>query len=115
MIGLRKNSFQKGGQCVCPCAPNSPVTVPSFIGNDYFCESGCPGNWQYNIFCTDPLWVGQQCGLIDKVCCQVLPWFNKTLNSSTTDYIEMRICEDQPTNDEDSHWLSVGYYAIYVK
>ena len=114
MTGLQTNCFQKGGQCVCLCNYNSPVTVPSFIGNDYFCESGSPGHWQHNIY-TDPLWDGQQCGLIDKACCQVLPWFNKTLISSTTDYIEMRVCEDQPADDEDSHCLLVGCYEIYVK
>ena len=108
MTCLQKNYFQKGGQCVCPCAPNSPVTVPSFIGNDYFCESGCPGNWQYNLFCTNPLWDGKQCGLIEKACCLApgLPWFHKTLNTSTTDYLEIRLC---------APWLSVGYYEIYVK
>ena len=25
----------------CPCSSGSPQTVPSFVGNDYFCESGC--------------------------------------------------------------------------
>ena len=24
----------------CPCAPNSLLNIPSFIGNEYFCESG---------------------------------------------------------------------------
>ena len=114
MAALQENYFFTDGRHECPCAPNSPVTVPSFIGNDYFCESGCPGNWKHNIFYTDPLWDGKQCGLIEKVCCQVpgLPYFNKTLNSPTTDYIEMRVCGDQPTTDEDS---PVGYYEIYVK
>ena len=48
----------------CPCAINSPfTTVPSFIGNDYFCESGCPVFFQGNVNCIDPLWDGKQCGL----------------------------------------------------
>ena len=112
MAGLHEN-YISNKYFVCPCAPNSPVTVPSFISNDYFCESGCPGQWQH-VFYTDPLWDGKQCGLIEKACCQApgLPWFNKTLNSPTTDYIEMRICGDYNTIDEDS---PVGYYEIYVK
>ena len=114
MAALQENYFNGNGYYVCPCAPNSPVTVPSFIGSDYFCESGCPGNWKHNIFYTDPLWDGKQCGLIEEACCQApgLPWFNKTLSYPTTDCIEMRVCGDFNTNDEDS---PVSYYEIYVK
>ena len=113
MAALQENNFASNGVHECPCTPNSPVTVPSFIGNDYFCESGCPGNWQ-DVLYTDPLWDGKQCGLIEKACCLApgLPWFNKTLNSPTTDYIEMRVRGDFSQNDEDS---LVGYYEIYVK
>ena len=115
MAALQENYFHGNGQHECPCAPNSPVTVPSFIGNDYFCESGCPGHWQWNTFYPgDPLWDGKQCGLIEKACCQApgLPWFHKTLNSPSTDYIEMRICGDEISNWEDS---PVNYFEIYVK
>ena len=93
------------------------MTVPSFIGNDYFCESGCPGHWQTRVFYTnprDPLWDDKQCGLIEKACCLApgLPWFHKTLNSPTNDYIEMRVCADDPAGYEDS---PVAYYELYVK
>ena len=114
MAALQENYFYKKGHHECPCAPNSTVTVPSFIGNDYFCESGSPGKWQFNVLYTNPLWDGQQCGLIEKACCLApgLPWFHKTLNSPTTDYIELRVCSDQAQSNEDS---PVGYYEIYVK
>ena len=114
MAALQQNSFANDGLNECPCAPNSLVTVPSFISNDYFCESGCPGQFQTNVFYTDPLWDGQQCGLIEKACCQDpgLPWFHKTLDSPTTDYLEMRVCGDEVSSSEDS---PVGYYEIYVK
>ena len=114
MAAIQENTFHVNGQHECPCAPNNTVTVPSFIGSDYFCESGCPGNWQHNVFYTDSLWDGKQCGLIEKACCLApgIPWFNKTLSYPTTDFIEMRMCGDQPATDEDS---PVGYYEIYVK
>ena len=40
---------------------------------------------------------GKQCGLIEEGCCQApgLSWFHKTLNSTTTDYIETRVCADE--------------------
>ena len=64
-------------------------------------------------FYTDPLWDGKQCGLIEKICCKApgLPWFTKTLNSSTTDYIITRIYEDVNTNEDSP----VSYYELYVK
>jgi dynein heavy chain len=99
----------------CPCAPTTKSTPASFIGNDYFCESGCPdGHWQPNVLYSDPLWDGQQCGELDKPCCAVsgLPWFHKTLNGPTTDYIEMRICGDEGNGNED---VPVSYYELYVK
>ena len=46
----------------CPC--EGGTTAPTFVGNDYFCESGNPGTtWTSNIlYASDPLWDGQGCG-----------------------------------------------------
>ena len=97
----------------CPCMPGSNQTIPKFVDKDYFCESG---NSQYSKqkLYPDPLWDGEGCGSLETVCCQAagLPWFHKRLSASTNDNIEMRICADQKTSDEDS---LIGYYNIYVK
>ena len=100
-----------------PCAPDSPpLHVPqSFVGNDYFCESGSPSNFDLTTLHTaDPLWDGKQCGLIEEDCCNVtgIPWFNKVLQQPTTDYIELRVCGNELINDEDS---PVGFYELYTK
>ena len=114
MAGLQENFYYNLKVYECPCSPSSPVTPPAFIGNDYFCESGCPGHWKHKVFYTDPLWDGKQCGILDKPCCAKsgLPWFHKTLTADTTDYIELRICGDQDVNDED---VPVSFYELYVK
>ena len=39
MASLRKNVFATHGQGDCPCGPNSPVTSPLFVGNDYISVS----------------------------------------------------------------------------
>ena len=92
-----------------------PRTPPSFVGSDYYCESGSPnlpivGKFYPN----DPVWDGHQCGSIETTCCQCtsIPWYNKKFSYSTTDYIEMRICLDGGTSDED---CAVAHYEIYVK
>ena len=87
----------------------------SFVDNDYYCESGSPNYPVLGKFYTnDPLWDGHQCGSIETACCQRtgIPWFYKKFNYSTTDYIEMRICLNEGTSDED---CPVAHYEIYVK
>ena len=99
----------------CPCNNGSTVSVQSFIGNDYFCESGNTGSSVYHILHTsDPLWDGQSCGSLEPPCCNVpgIPWFHRDYGSTTTDYIELRVCADRRTDYDDS---PVSYYEIYVK
>ena len=99
----------------CPCSQGAPVQ--SFIGNDYFCESANPADhYQLNTFYTsDPLWDGKGCGNLEGDCCTVpgLPWFNKILNTTTTDYLELRVCGDQGGWDPEN--VPVSFYELYVK
>ena len=83
----------------CPCAdPTNPnnVEIPSFVGDNYFCESGNPTNTYVSnyLYSADPLWDGEQCDN-EEVCCSnenPPPWFTVTLPSPTTDDIEARLC-----------------------
>ena len=96
----------------CPCGTVGPKTAPSFVGDDYFCESGAPSPWQAKLYTGDPLWDGKGCGSIEKPCCSLpgLPWFHKTLGYTTTDYIEMRLCCSSGTGDEDVPFSIVELY-----
>ena len=117
---IQENTFwhNDGGERSCPCAPNSGISniaPPSFVGNDYFCESGAPITAEVNTFYTnDPLWDGKQCGIKEKPCCNFpgLPWFHKELQISTNEDIEMRLCANQGTNIEDT---PINFFEIYVK
>ena len=115
MAGLNEASNYKNYN-KCPCSQGSTQTVQSFIGNDYFCESGnaTDGTWQQIFYASDPLWDGKGCGILEGDCCAApgLPWFNKILNTTTTDYLELRVCADSSTADED---VPVSYYELYVK
>ena len=86
----------------CPCINTNispPPSVPDFIGNDYFCDTGLSpyyGNypqWQVAFYNLDPLWDGKGCGPTN-ACCSFNhpPWFAKDLSSHTTNDIEMRLC-----------------------
>ena len=100
----------------CPCGIGQHTRpAPSFVGSDYYCEAGHNSNLVDGLFYVlDPLWDGKNCGSSETACCQrtLIPWFYKSIAHSTTDYIEMRICCDQNTGDED---VAVGQYEIYIK
>ena len=78
----------------CLCKPNNTIIAPPFIGTDYYCESGTTSCCAYIIYLNDPLWDGQQCG-DESLCCTHpnMPWFIKTLNETTTENIELRVCD----------------------
>ena len=99
----------------CPCATGSILQVQSFIGDHYFCESAVAGSLQQQLYTSDPLWDGQSCGSNESPCCNVpgIPWFYRNYgNTTTTDYIELRVCGDEGTDNED---VPVSYYEIYVQ
>ena len=112
MAGL-KDSFYDVNNCPCNTTLNGTV---SFIGSNYFCESGNPTNSRTRtLYTEDPLWDGQGCGTNETACCSApgLPWFHRDYgNVTTTDYIELRVCADQGTSNED---VRVSFYEIYVK
>ena len=100
---------------VCPC--HSSVGIPSFVGQDYFCETGNDNaaNWAGMFFADDPLWDGQDCGTSNACECTLNspPWFCKQLPQTTTDDIEVRICGDEPrSTNEDT---PVELIELYVR
>ena len=99
----------------CPCDTSNNDRVPSFVGNDYFCESGLNSDWigQYIFYPDDPLWDGQNC-TATSTCCEFNnpPWFTKTLNAATTDDIELRICATELPQYED---IPLELIELYVQ
>ena len=117
MAGLLQSYLNENVNCPCSQGSLQNTTLQSFIENDYFCESGNPsthGGFKTKLYTQDPLWDGKGCGSLEEACCSApgLPWFHKVLNSTTTDYIELRVCGDQSRNDED---VPVSFYEIYIK
>ena len=117
--GLFENSatYPDYQQYICPCATGSSQSALSFVGSHYFCESANPSSssWTYTLYTSDPLWDGSGCGSLEASCCSApgIPWFHRDYGSTTTtDYLELRICGNQDTGNEDT---PVSYYEIYVK
>ena len=76
----------------CPCSINGGYSPPSFVGNNYYCESASWYSYNYDTyFFNDTLWDGAGC--VDNCCDDTTQsWFYHQLNQSTQDDIEARIC-----------------------
>ena len=69
------------------------TTIPAFVGNDYFCETGVPPGQTYSNSVFYPDDPGQGCGPTS-TCCTFNnpPWFCKQLPQSTNADLEVRLC-----------------------
>ena len=87
----------------CPCAVYPGPAAPTFVEQDYYCESGDTGNYNNNIFYpNDPLWDGKQCSAENNCCSQAdMPWFFRHFITKQQGNIEVRICRDQAPSDEE--------------
>ena len=101
----------------CPCVTGSTNgnNIPSFVGQNYFCETGINFAYTNGLFYAngDPLWDGQGCGPTSSCCTfNSPPWFNAQLSPPTTDDIEVRICGNQGITNEDT---PIQLIELYVK
>jgi hypothetical protein len=103
----------------CPCTKFNEqytINIPSFVGNDYFCETGVPPGQRYTnafFYADDPLWDGQGCGPTS-TCCTFNnpPWFCKKLPQSTNADLEVRLCSSRFVSTENT---PIELIEIYVK
>ena len=98
--GLQEEADSGGNSC--PCGKVPGYLPPSFVGNDYYCESANQGPWEAQWYLQDPLWDGNGCPSDNNCCANAgLPWFCKTLPTEVTEDIEVRLCRNQGRTDED--------------
>ena len=103
-------------ESLCPCTNihnTATIPIPSYVGSDYFCDTGSENHFQPGKFYSnDPLWDGQGCGRLN-TCCSFNspPWFLKELSSSTSDDIEMRLCANEVRTDEDINFELLELYV----
>ena len=128
MAGLNQNGAAVSYSCQCPCHRGCPsgssctpyVTVESFIGNDWYCESGNHVAYSYKVESnmSDQLWDGKDCQPDEYACCEdklgqaKKPWFHKVLPGETMDHLEICICGDEDKTNEN---ILITAYELYVK
>ena len=102
----------------CPCSTNAERTTPSYIGENYFCESGTSATMvdPAVTFVDDPVWDGQNCEITqDPGCCTRGyrgngEWFYREFEVPFVDDVELRICTDELRSDED---IALRFAEIY--
>lgn len=101
----------------CPCTNTEytwPYSIPPFVNNNYFCDTGNPGpGINYNKYYSDnPLWDGQGCGSTD-TCCELNspPWFCTTLPEPAEDDLELRNCYPDVPSYQDNIITLIDIYV----
>ena len=107
------DDYDYDGFANCPCTTHPGPSPPSFLGNDYYCESGDVGlNDFAAYYLSDPLWDGAGCGTGNGCCAQIgMPWFYRKLPVAVAEDFEVRICKDQDHPNED---VAVEKLELYV-
>ena len=103
--------------CLCHAQYDHHFLPPTFVGNDFYCESGNPvlNIWYGStLYSNDPLWDGKQCSVQEAPCCNStsMPWFTKALNEESSSPIEIRLCHNEQFYNED---IPVDIIEILVK
>ena len=100
----------------CPCASYAGFPAPSYLGDNWYCESGNPEEfnpWPPTLLSNDLLWDDVDC---EGTCCsngKSPPWFSVELPAPTDDYIEARICADESSDVNEDIFIEI--FEIYVQ
>ena len=88
----------------CPCAHVSGPDPPSFVGNNYYCESGNTGTYSLSTYyTTDVLWDMKNCVGTNNNCCTNpdMPWFFRQFARNMQGVnLEARICHSHSFANE---------------
>ena len=108
------DEVKRGVPFACQCTNTDDqlnFQLPSFVGNDYFCETGTRGTFSYNTFYEDdPLWDGKGCGDVS-TCCDKGEWFCKDLDITTSSDVELQLCGNENRSNEDTPLEIIELYV----
>ena len=115
-VGAYENT---GGHCItckCPCSSggNGNTSPPSFVGGDYYCDSGNTKPYAEPVVYPDRLWDSSGVSCVSgSTCCDNpdQPWFRKKLTTPSTDNIEVRWCGNSAKTGEAAATTQVEVYV----
>ena len=90
------------GITACPCQFLGAAPAPTFVGDHYFCATTDLTIPTYDFSDSAHIWSATVVCQPDSNCCnRDQPWFYRDLGQASADDLELRICADQQTPDED--------------
>ena len=103
----------------CPC--DGGRDPPTFVGEDYFCESaidadltgiGVLTQFDNTFFFRECLWDGEGCADTSTCCSRIdHPYFIKYLNSATSDPIDLRVCNNAAAAED----FAIEQIELYIQ
>ena len=98
--GVSESSYSAYYACPCARSDYNQSWIPTFVGNNYFCEAGFNYGYHYKTVWGDPLWDGNGCFAASNKCCNRYGWFCDRDVKASSKYVEVRVC---------------GYYSGYTR
>ena len=108
-------SWSHTGQQSCPCRESGGDEPPAYVGEHFYCstrtEHAAYSRFKFNA--TEHAWsVTDSCPIEGGCCNSGNPWFKRNFLQASTDSLEIRLCNDQPTADED---IAIDEAELYVR
>ena len=113
VVGVYENVGCADCRCPCSSGGSGDARPPSFIGGDYYCDTGNSAKTHTQVIYSDRLWDSSGVSCVSgSTCCDNpdQPWFRKKLATPSTDNIEVRWCADQSRSDEAIATRNVELY-----
>ena len=110
----RGDLYASGDICACGWPGAITFNLPSFVGDDLFCEAGTDlDDNSGRFYADDPLWDGLDCRS-SSTCCEfnTPPYFCKTLPEPTNEDLEVRLMADDPYTIADA---PIELIEIYIQ
>ena len=114
-VGIHNIAQSYISQCPCSSGGSGTASPPSFVGGDYYCDTGNPNSNFEGIVYSDRLWDSSGVSCVSgSTCCDNpdQPWFRKKLATPSTDNVEVRWCGDEPRSNE---FIATRQVELFIK
>ncbi|XP_019852718.1 PREDICTED: uncharacterized protein LOC109582444 [Amphimedon queenslandica] len=103
-IAGHQSNINGGSTCPCNTGATNTNTVPSFVGEHYYCESGTNSNPSLTeVYTGDPLWDGNNCLSVEAPCCTGTEYIMEQINEHN---VNSNLSLTQSTMNQNSLFLN---------
>ena len=97
----------------CPCLNSGGILAPEFVGQHFYCSTTTTQSARYEFTDDGHAWSATDyCPFLRGCCNTGQPWFHRVFGEASSDKLEIRICNDQSTSDED---IGVDEAELFIR